>query len=376
MDAGKFVFGSYCSSTAWGGRESSIVNFHRWMNDLGWKTILYAKPKSMLYINGRKAGLNCRPVKSFHKYGNPISAWRLARACKKDKISVLILHQSFDILVSILAMKLARYSFKITFLQHMHIGDKTDFLHSWEYRHFSAWVTPANYLAERAFERTSLTRDKIYVIPQGIELDRFIANRLPKTTARQKLNLPGEANIIGIIGRLDPNKGQDVVIKALAHLHKDKIKPHLLILGDTTKDDKSAYEKELHGLAESNRLSDYVHFRPYLEKPEYAYAAMDIFVMASNAETYGLVTIEAMASGLPVIGTNSGGTREIISHEKNGLLFEPRNDTQLAAQLRRYLDNPEFSQNMAVEARREAEKKYSHLRQCQKWEQVFKKLSV
>lgn len=375
MDAVKFTFGSYCSSTAWGGRESSILNFHKWMNDLGWKSILYAKPKSKVFINGKKAGLECRPIKSFHKYGNPISAWRLARACKKDKISVLVLHQSFDILVSIMAMKLTGYSFKLMFLQHMHIGNKTDFLHSWEYRHFAAWVTPAKYLAERAFERTSLTRDKIHVIPQGLELDRFTANRPPQAIARQKLGLPLEAKIIGIIGRLDPNKGQDVVIKALARLHKENKKPHLLILGDITKDARSTYENELHSLVESNHLHDCVHFRPYLDKPESAYAAMDIFVMASNAETYGLVTLEAMASGLPVIGTDSGGTREIISHKKNGLLFEPRNHAQLAEMLRQYLDNPDFSQKMAAEARQEAEKKYSHLRQCQKWEQVFKKLA-
>jgi glycosyltransferase involved in cell wall biosynthesis len=121
-------------------------------------------------------------------------------------------------------------------------------------------------------------------------------------------------------------------------------------------------------------LQDFVHFRPHEEETEYAYAAFDIFVLASQSETYGMVTVEALASGLPVIGTADGGTLSLITPEVNGLLFTPDDSADLTEKLLQVIEDPAFAANLAMKAEIDAIEKYSHIAQCERWEKIFSEL--
>jgi glycosyltransferase involved in cell wall biosynthesis len=99
-----------------------------------------------------------------------------------------------------------------------------------------------------------------------------------------------------------------------------------------------------------------------------------MFVLASKSETYGMVTIEAMASGLPVIGTAEGGTLDIIAHEKSGLLFSPMNEDELAEAMVLYVTQPELAARLADEAKRVATDRYSYTSQCEGWEKMINKI--
>jgi hypothetical protein len=79
-------------------------------------------------------------------------------------------------------------------------------------------------------------------------------------------------------------------------------------VGANTLDNTDDYEAELHALADELGIANAVYFRPFQQDVRHAYAALDIFILASQAETFGMVTVEAMAAGLPVIATRSGGT--------------------------------------------------------------------
>jgi glycosyltransferase involved in cell wall biosynthesis len=266
--------------------------------------------------------------------------------------------------------------FGIIYCQHMHIpGNKRDLLHAWQYRRLDAFVTPISWLAERVKERTVLTDDDIRIVPRGIETDRFM-NKPPQALARENLGLPQHVTILGVIGRLDPKKGQHVAIRALRRVHDSGHTAHLLIVGDRTLHEDPGYEIYLKDLVSELDLIDWVHFRPHQERPETAYAALDIFILPSESETYGMVTIEAMCSGLPVIGTDAGGTIDLIDHESTGLRFPPGDDAALADAIIRLLENPDFASTISRAAQVTAVARFSRTAQTDAWEELLRQLAA
>jgi len=357
---------------AWGGLEMNVLRFLRWMRDRGWDTVLCTCPDSALYRNAIDSEVSVRPVKPTVKYTDFFKARRLARQICKDNVRVLTVSQSRDILFGALVKRFSRKSLKLIYSQHMHIGgDKKDFLHSWEYAHFDAWVTPVQWLADRVLDKTTVPLSKIHIIPHGIELKRFTLDRPDKKTARRKLGIDETVTLAGIIGRLDPKKCQHVVIKVLKKVHEAGHPLHLLVVGDRTLSEWEDYDRYLEQLVDELNLCNFVHFRPHQQDPEYAFAALDLFVLASQSETYGMVTIEALASGLPVIGTSEGGTLDLISHEKNGLLFTPMNEDELTEAMLRYITDSDFATRMAKQAKQDAIERFSHIRQCESWERLL-----
>jgi len=367
-----YAIGSYCSSTAWGGLEMNVVRFLGWMRGRGWSTVLYARPDSVVSQRALSAGITVRAVSSPFTYGDPVSAYRLARMIRSDNVGVLLLHQSRNVILGVVAGLISANRFKLVYCQHMHVGGtKKDVVHAWMHRRLDAWVTPLPWLAARVLEKTVIPRERIHIIPHGIELQQFTSERLDKTAARRKLGLPEGVPLAGIIGRLDPKKGQDTAVRALARVHQAGHRLHLAVIGDQTLSENTGYAGHLHELIDSLNLRDFVHFRPHQDRPEYAFAAFDMFVLASRSETYGMVTIEAFASGLPVIGTSEGGTLDLIMPEQNGLLFPPGDDEALSAAICRYVTDREFSARMAARAENDAIAKYSHVSECEGWERLL-----
>ncbi len=370
-----FPIGSYCSSTVWGGLEMNVLRFLVWMRQRGWPTFLYAYPDTPLAQQALEEKIPLRGVSSASSASALWNSGKLARTATSDGLKFLIVHQSRDLLITSLAKQRSGKRFKLIFSQNMHLGNKRDLVHAWQYRRLDAFVAPVAILAEQAKRQTVVPPDKIHIIPHGIESDRF-SQRPDRSDSRRSMNLPLEPTIIGIIGRLDPKKGQHLGIKALAKIREAGADAHLLIVGDPTLDEKDGYQKHLVDLVNQLGLKPFVHFRPYQPKPETAYGAMDIFVLTSQSETYGLVTIEAMTAGLPVIGTASGGTVNLIESGRTGLLFPPDDDAALAEMLLKYLNDPAYASRLAEAGRRDALAKYSHLRQCDSWEKLLRNLMV
>lgn len=368
-----FPIGSYCSSTVWGGLEMNVLNFLVWMRERGWPVFLYARPDTPLAQHAFEQKIPLRPVPAAAGISALWNAGKLARPVTNDQLKVLIVHQSRDLLLCALVRQRAGEKPKLIFSQNMHLGNKRDMIHAWQYRRLDAFVAPVAILAKQARRQTVVPPEKIHIIPHGIESDRF-SHRPDRSESRCRLNLPLEPTIIGIIGRLDPKKGQHLGIQALAKLHTSGVQPHLLIVGDPTLDEKDGYQKYLLGLVDELKLKDFVHFRPYQQNPETGYGAIDIFVLTSQSETYGLVTIEAMTAGLPVIGTASGGTVNLIDNGRTGLLFPPDDPETLSQMLLRYLRDPEYAARLADAGRGDALARYSHTTQCASWEKLIRSL--
>ncbi len=370
-----YAIGFLCASGSWGGLEMNVLKLALWLKERGWKVLMYGKKGTKLFENAEAGGISVRHVNSTFKYGDLVNAQRLARYVKQDNVQRLIINYGKDLFLAVLAKRSSSRFFKLLMQQHLHVGGaKKDFFHTWEYRHLDAWIAPLPMFADRLKLNTSLDPAKIHIIPFGLELDRFTTSRPDKSAARRKLDLPEDAVIAGIVGRLDVKKGQDVLIRAAHLVHKAGCPLHLLIVGDRTANDPEGYAGSLQRLTEKTGLKPFVHFRPHQADVERVYAAMDIFVLASHSETYGMVTIEAMASRRPVIGTAEGGTVQIIEDGVNGLLVPPRHDRKLAEAILKLVSDSNLAEKLASQAESDAISRYSHLRQVELMEGLFDEL--
>ncbi|MBO3461305.1 glycosyltransferase family 4 protein [Aetokthonos hydrillicola Thurmond2011] len=196
-------------------------------------------------------------------------------------------------------------------------------------------------------------RPTLLVYP-GVALDRFDPSILPSPAdMRQKLGLPLNGPLIGIVGRLQRWKGMHVLVEAMPKILQKYPDAHCLIVGG-----KHSHEADYEGFLNEKIASmglDERVIRTGLQSnvPDWV-QAMDVFVHASDKEPFGIVIIEAMALGKPVIAGNAGGPTEIITEGVNGLLTPYGDADALANAILRYLDDQQFANNLAAAARQRA----------------------
>ena len=197
-------------------------------------------------------------------------------------------------------------------------------------------------------ERRDLSRlyqvspDKVYVIPAGVDLRLF--RPLDKARARQSLGLT-EDRVVLSVGRIEPLKGLDIPISAIARL-EDAADTRLLIVGGNPGRDSEL--RKLRSMAGQMGLRDLVTFTGAMDQtklPTY-YTASDVFVLPSYYESFGLVALEAMACGVPVIASKVGGPETLVEDGKTGYLISGHDPEPYAQALNSLLANPPLREAM------------------------------
>ena len=361
------------SSTAHGGAELAAANLAHWLAERGHRCLALGVEGSPFLRLSEARGLTCRPVdaRMFPRFAAIPAAVR--RAVRRDCAAAVLTNGSRDLHAAATASCVSS-PFVLAHVQHMQIGrSKRDLLHRLEQRAIDAWIAPLPWLAKQAEALTAIPADRIRVIPHGVDLSRFTRALPSREEARAALALPSDAMIAGTFGRFDRGKGQEYLLRAIAALKNDGIEMHALLIGEDTHNERQGYRDVLLALADEHGIADRVHFRPFMADIETAYRALDLFVLTSISETYGLVTIEAMASSLPVIGTGSAGTPEIIDDGTSGILVPPADVPALAAALRALSRDPDLRGTLGVAARAASER-FSHHRQVADVEALLRAL--
>lgn len=375
MNIPDYRIASFCTSPAWGGLEMNVLRSMRWMQQRGWQVCLYSPAHTRMFTEAKRWNIPVQAVRQRLRKGDLAAAWRLSRLIRKQCVKRLIVHQSHDMFTAAVAKRLSPKDLRLVYSQHMHVGrNKKDLYHSWLHCSFDAWETPVQWLADRVREKSRIPAERIHVLARGQEMDKFTVLQPDRLAARQRYGLPSDAFVVGLIGRVDPKKCQDIVVQAIDRVRREGHDVRLLMIGDQTVGEGDEYTKYVRKLVKDLNLTDFVCSHPFEPEVEWAYAGLDVFVLASKSECYGMVTIEAMASGLPVIATRDGGTLSIIDHERNGLLVTPKDVDELTSAILQLIESPDFARKLAQTAREEAVVKYSHVRQCEQWEQLLTSL--
>jgi glycosyltransferase involved in cell wall biosynthesis len=199
---------------------------------------------------------------------------------------------------------------------------------------------------------------RIDVIPNAVDLHAY-SQLQTKHQARNALNLPENAKIVLTVGRLEPWKGQHILIAAARIVLESQRDTRFLIVGGPAAN-KLKYREELFALCHQLRISDSVVFLGARTDVPQLLAAADVLVLPSSSpEPFGRTVIEAMAAARPVIATAAGGPLETIVHRETGFLVEPANAGALASSISYILCNPGAADRVAQRARQVATTKYA-----------------
>jgi len=221
----------------------------------------------------------------------------------------------------------------------------TTLAHRWRYRCLalltSRFFPVSQALGDVLIQQCRVPAARVRVIRNGIDTTRFAPS-----LARDGADARGP--IIGTLARLDPRKGIRFLLDAMPHLLPEY--PEALLLVGGAGEEKGALEWQARALG----LADRVVFAGPVHEPRDFYRRLDLFVLPSLDEGFGLVLLEALATGLPVIGTRVGGVPEILTHGVNGWLVEPGDSAVLAAGIRTLWADPTLRRQFAEEGRRTA----------------------
>ncbi|GAB3584910.1 glycosyltransferase family protein [Hymenobacter daeguensis] len=364
-----------CLSGSLGGLELNSLKFAGWMQERGWRITFFAPPATPLAYWAEEWFVPLETLAVHRGLAMPLLAHRLKEQLERLNIGVLIVTQNKDLAVATLVKTLMGGHLRIIYQQHMQLGrPKRSLVHTLRFRLVDAWLSPLPGLTREVTQKTRFDPARLRTVPLGLPLEQFAPPTHTPAQARHALDLPPGVRLLGILGRLDDGKGQHFVIDVLHRLRQQYgYDAHLVIMGEPTLNEGDAYLRRLQRQVARLGLQRQVHFRPFRPDPAVFYQAIDVFIMASENETYGMVTLEALASGVPVVGAATGGTLELVQHGHTGLLYLWGDVAAAARAVHRTFDEPAATRERVARACLERWH-YSHHRQCALTEDVIRAL--
>ena len=206
-------------------------------------------------------------------------------------------------------------------------------------------------IANTAAESASLVSlydacpDKVFVVPPGVDLSTYKLNG-GKKASRKKLNIREDALMLSFVGRIQPHKGPEVLIRAVAEMLKHtpvlRAKLKTVIMGGASGNGSQEPER-LKALTQFLGVEDVIEFMPPVPRDELSdwYRASDLVCVPSYSESFGLVALEAQACGTPVVATAVGGLRTAVADGISGSLVDGHDPRAWSAVISRLLLEPE-----------------------------------
>ena len=219
------------------------------------------------------------------------------------------------------------------------------------------------------YEKTQIAfpHKRVVHLPNGVDCDRF--RRGDGDAFRKRHNLPTDARVMLVVGRIDPQKNQLAAIEMLPQLIASHPHAHLVILGHVT---NPAYCDRLTNAVLQLNLQKHVRIVPGVDPASQelvdAYHAADLFLLPSIHEPFGIVILEAWAAGVPVVASAVGGVSALVNDRSNGLLFPSGDQAKALACVASLLGNQDLRSRLVRSAQVTAEARYD-------WKQITEKLA-
>jgi glycosyltransferase involved in cell wall biosynthesis len=232
----------------------------------------------------------------------------------------------------------------------------------------------SEFTKNKLIENYKIKPEKIHIIPGGVDLGQF-GFRENKLSARIQLGLSAEKFILFTVRNLVPRMGLENLIYAMKEIIQSTKDIYLIIGG------KGELREKLANLISELNLADFIKLQGFISSEDlpFYYQAADFFVLPTKSlEGFGLVTVEAMACGTPVLGTPVGGTKEILDKFNPAFLFKDTSPESISGRILEkynyYKQEPEEYKKISQKCRVFAEKNYSWERNISEIEALFAQL--
>lgn len=292
------------------------------------KFVVHAVPKSMMRVRGAGKLRELLEEKKFQiVHVHDPHALSVAWMARAHKQAILLAHRRVANRLTQSAIGLARY------------------------RAARRVVAISKYVAQSVL-LSGISKEQIEIIYEGVEIPS-VTTAEARAASRKHLRLPADAALLGCVGYLLPEKGQEVLIRAMPAVLASHPKCRLVLAGD------GPCRKSLETLARELKVAEAITFLGFVENIAGVYRALDVFVFPSIAEPLGTSLLAAMSYGLPVIGVRSGGVPEIVKDAREGLLVEEPDPKKYAKAINALLSDPIKATHLGEAARETAQSSFS-----------------
>ena len=297
--------------------------------------------------------------------------FRLAKVIKRENVTIVHTHESASMFYGTLAAKMAKIP---VIVNTYHRGSDVDIC-SRRARIRNRIMIPLVDLIisvskanGRVFaDAHRIQSHRLKTIYNGVDFCSYeninVETALKK---RKELGLGLDSKIIGTVGLMNgPEKGFEYLIRAFARVSQTEENATLILVGD------GPLRSDLEQLSRDLNISSRIRFPGFrIDTPE-LYQIFDIFVLPSIYESFGLVLVEAMSAGKPVVATNVGGIPEIVQDGKTGIIVPPREPDKLAEAILRLMRDEHLSLSMGKAGQRRAEGKFSLAVMIEKYQNLY-----
>jgi glycosyltransferase involved in cell wall biosynthesis len=193
--------------------------------------------------------------------------------------------------------------------------------------------------------------ERVTLAHNGVDTATFTPDRSGEAF-RQAIGVPAGVPLVGFVGRLEPEKGPDLFLRAAEYVHQRRPDVHFAVVGQGT------MQEQLAAMIAQMRLGERVHLAGWYESTADVYPALDILAHTSRSDGTSLVLLEAMACGRPVVALAAGGVPEIVEHESTGLLAGAGDWEGVGIRLVQLLADRERLERMGRAARERVERHF------------------
>ncbi len=297
------------------------------------------------------------------------SAHELDRFVRRQRIEVVHAHMARDYS---LASYAARRNRQTKFVATRHVLFPLNRLHRHTLARATRVIAVSAAVAKELRSRGILSEGQIAVIPNGIDVDRFASacSGFDRAQFLRSMGLPADCLLVGSIGELRTLKRHDDFIRAAAMIVAKFPETQFVLAGVDTSA-SSEVRKELEKLVVQLGLKDCFYFLGWLDNAERLLCALDVFVSASETESFGLAIVEAMAAGTAVVATETEGAQEVIEDQKTGVLVPIGDIERIAESVIDLLEDPETRHTIAAQSAQSVATRFSLKRMVDEIEKVY-----
>lgn len=358
-----------------GGMENGTVNLVNFMERKKFANIIC----SLTPPDGYQYRINSERRITYNlnkKDGNDISVpFKIASIIKKEHVDIVHSRGWPTYLEGFLPAKLMCGHVKFIFSYHgkriedvPHIPKRRLYTERFLSFFVDCIMTLSGQMANEYASMINIKREKIKVIYNGVDIDKFRLTNAESNSLRKELNIEKDDYVIGFVGRVDPVKDIQTLINAvsIAKTHIQNIK--LIIVGDGNE------RAKLQESVNRKKMENNVIFTGQRDDIPDCLSIMNLYVQPSLYEGMSNTIIEAMANGKVVVATEVGGTPELIEHEVDGLLFHPGSSEELAKYIIDLYKNPEKACILSDRACKKVKKQFSMSSMIKNYENLYMNL--
>ena len=339
-----------CLSKSWGGMEMVTLTGIKQLLKHKIDVQLLCAEESRLQIEANNLGIIIHSIR-VGSFSSPLNVFKVFSLLKTENYDIIHTHASKDLWLIVPALKLIKR--KAILILTKHVGSfvvKKDFLHNWIYNRVDKAIAISSVIKKNLMDTTSLTKDKIEIIFNGVDTKIFNPDLTDKEKLRNELKVGNDEILIGMTARFSPGKGHEEFISAAAELSKKYNNLKFIVVGEASRGENE-YAEKIKMLASEFKLNN-LYFIGYRTDIPEVLAALDIFVFPSHAEAFGIALIEAMSMSKPSVCSGSDGVLDIAFDNQTSYLFKVKDAEDLKNKLEKLIIDSKQREKFGTAARK------------------------